>query len=394
MRTDVAEADRRFEVRQAARGWFRAGAIDDKTKAAIDAAYPDDRSRLGRIFRVLVFGFTFMAVNSFFGTFVALLASELQGAAAVVVILFGGALIVATDFQIGSMKRRQGGTESATAVLGVGYFLGGVLWLIAQAGSGGDENVFIDFALVLTAIVLGAAAWRWGYWLFAVAATVALFVLLARMPLGRLLWIVVPLFLAPILVRASESPARPPAHRRAADALLAVTLVFLYVAVHLGSWDEKILEQLRGGSPDRTPIALARFISALATAAVPVVALLFGVIRRRRLLINLGLVGILASVITLRVYVHVMPPWAALLLGGVVAVAVALLTTRFLDSGEGEERNGLTAEPLYDDTERRSALEIAAGVVSATPAARPTGAAPGFEGGGGRSGGGGATESI
>jgi MFS family permease len=334
-----------------------------------------------------------MAVNSFFGTFIAILASELQGAAAVMVILFGGALIVATDFQIGKMKRRQGGTESATAVLGVGYFLGGVLWLIAQAGSGGDENAFINVALVLAGLVLGAAAWRWGYWIFAVAAMVAVFVLLARMPLGRLLWIVLPLILAPFLLRAGESAARPPAHRRAADALLAVSLVFLYLAVHLGSWDEKILEQLRGGSPDLTPIALLRFASALATAAVPVIVLLVGVFRRRRLLINLGLVGILASVITLRFYVHVMPHWAALLLGGVVAVAVALLTTRFLDSGEDQERNGLTAEPLYDDAERRSALEIAAGVVSATPAARQTGS-PGFEGGGGRSGGGGATETI
>jgi uncharacterized membrane protein YgcG len=309
------------------------------------------------------------------------------------VILFGGALIVATDFQIGKMKRRQGGTESATAVLGVGYFLGGVLWLIAQAGSGGDENAFINVALVLAGLVLGAAAWRWGYWIFAVAAMVAVFVLLARMPLGRLLWIVLPLILAPFLLRAGESAARPPAHRRAADALLAVSLVFLYLAVHLGSWDEKILEQLRGGSPDLTPIALLRFASALATAAVPVIVLLVGVFRRRRLLINLGLVGILASVITLRFYVHVMPHWAALLLG------------RRGGGGRGPPHHALSGfrrRPGAEWPHRRAALRRRRAAKrprdrsrggERNPAARQTGS-PGFEGGGGRSGGGGATETI
>jgi hypothetical protein len=32
VRDDVAEADRRYEVREAARGWQRAGAIDEATR--------------------------------------------------------------------------------------------------------------------------------------------------------------------------------------------------------------------------------------------------------------------------------------------------------------------------------------------------------------------------
>jgi hypothetical protein len=114
MRTDVAEADRRFEVRRAARGWARAGAIDEKTRARVEESYPDDRSRLGPVFRVLVFGFAFMAVNSFFGTVVAVLASAAEAAAALVVLVFGGALLAATDLLVGRMKRRQGGIEAAT----------------------------------------------------------------------------------------------------------------------------------------------------------------------------------------------------------------------------------------------------------------------------------------
>ena len=46
MRADVAEADRRREVREAARGWRRSGAVDETVLAAVTRAYPDDRVRL------------------------------------------------------------------------------------------------------------------------------------------------------------------------------------------------------------------------------------------------------------------------------------------------------------------------------------------------------------
>ena len=103
-----------------------------------------------------------------------------------------------------------------------------------------------------------------------------------------------------------------------------------------------------------------------------------------------GLVGVLASLVTLRFYVHVAPLWVVLLLGGSVALGLALLLRRFLDSGPQHERHGFTAEPLFADPEGRSALEVAASVVSLTPAARPM-EKPGFEGGGGSFGGGGAS---
>jgi uncharacterized membrane protein YgcG len=186
-----------------------------------------------------------------------------------------------------------------------------------------------------------------------------------------------------------------PAHRHSADALLAVCLVFLYLAVHLGSWDDRIVEALRGGSRDRSSLPALRPFFAAATAAVPLLVLAAGVVRRRRLLINLGLVALLASIVTLRFYVHVAPLWVALLAGGLAAVAVALGVSRYLDSGADKERHGLTAEPLFDDVEERSALEVAAGIASSTPAARSLGTAePGFQGGGGQSGGGGATDKF
>jgi hypothetical protein len=93
----------------------------------------------------------------------------------------------------------------------------------------------------------------------------------------------------------------------------------------------------------------------------------------------------------LRYYVHFAPLWAVLTLGGGVAIAAALALRRFLASGIGGERGGLTAEPLFEDPAKHRSLEVAA-ALAAGPAAKVTASddrslAPG----GGRFGGGGAS---
>ena len=389
MRDDLAAADRRFEVREAARGWQRAGAIDEATRAKIDAAYPDDRSRLGEIFRVLVFGFTLVVLLSALGI-LGLMVASAGDKAAFLFFLCGIGLAALTEAQIGAFRRRQGGTEAATAFLAVLLVIGASLWLYYQGLRPRDE-LAINAALVLAVVVLGAAGYRWGYALFVGLATVAAFVLLARAPFGRLLCAIVPLALTPFVLRASDSSDLAPSHRRSCEAIAVVALVFVYLAVHLASWDLGILEVLTGHWREASgaPRPFRPFF-AVATALVPVLTLAWGIRSRRRLLINLGLVGLLASIVTLRVYVHVAPLWLALIVGGGAAIGLALLLQRYLDSGAGRERGGFTAEPVFTEPEGRSALELAASAASFAPAPRPV-QQPGFQGGGGRSGGGGAT---
>lgn len=392
MRADAAEAERRHEVRGAAAGWLRAGAIDEATRARIVAAFPDDRSRLGPVFRVLVFGFTIVAVNGFFGLFGLAVATAGQSAMITILLLFGLSLVGATEFQMGSLKRAQGGTESATAFLGLCYLIGGLLWLIGEARVG--DEALINAGLFVGSVVLALAAYRWGYVACGIGATAGVLLLAARGPHGRVLWVVAGVVMAPLLVAATDSIRLPPAHRRCAAAMAVVCLVFLYLAVHVGSWDAGIVEMVTGhwAFGSRTPTSVRPLFIA-ATAFVPLATLAWGISARRPLLIDLGLVGILASIVTLRVYVHVAPLWAALLGGGGVAIGLALAIGRFLDSGARHERFGFTAQPLFGDPEGRSALEVAAGVASFTPGARPV-ERPGFESGGGRFGGGGATGSY
>ena len=391
MRAEVARADRQQQVREAARGWLGAGAIDPATCAAIESAYPDDRARLGPVFRILVFVFTIVIVNALFGLLTLGVAVAGERAAQVLLGFFGLALVAATEVQIGPLRRAQGGTEAATAWLGVCYLLGALVWLIAdRARLGGDA--WVPMALVLLVVLFGAAAYRWGYALFAVIAAGGLFLLLARGPAGRLLWLLIPAVVVPLLLRAGDSVRLPPAHRRCCQAVAVSSLAFLYLAVHLGSWDAGLVERVgahRNGHPLWATHSLRPFF-AVSTALVPVLTIAWGLGSRRRLLINAGLIGLLASMVTLRFYVQVAPLWTVLLLGGGFAIGLALALLRYLDSGRVQQRHGFTAEPLFADSGARSALEVAASVASLSPAARPL-ERSGFEGAGGRFGGGGAS---
>jgi hypothetical protein len=97
-----------------------------------------------------------------------------------------------------------------------------------------------------------------------------------------------------------------------------------------------------------------------------------------------------ASLVTLRQYHPVGPWWLSLVLGGAASLAVAVALRRWLESGPGRERLGLTADPLFEDRRMVEMAQSAATIVAMSPGPRPTPEGQ-FEGGGGRSGGGGAT---
>ena len=126
MREDAALADRRFEVREAARGWRRAHAIDEAALARVYAASPEDRSRLGLIFRLLVFGFTIMAANSCFGGFGLVIATAGEHAGAALLTLFGVALVAATEYQLGPLRRRQRAPRRRPPSSAFSYLTGGL----------------------------------------------------------------------------------------------------------------------------------------------------------------------------------------------------------------------------------------------------------------------------
>jgi hypothetical protein len=401
MTPELDRAERHAAVRDAARAWRRSGILDEAGAAAVAARYPDDRVRTGPVFRVLLFLFTVIAVAGIFG-FAALLVANgsdrvLAGLAAVA----GTALLVLTEVQIDTLRRRQGGTEAATCVMGLGFLLGAAAWwLWGMAGL--TPHLALGMFCLLAAALSGAAAYRFGYPLAAAASTAALLVALALLPAGRLLWIALPLAVAPGLLRAGESVRLPPSHRSSATAALLVALAALYLAVHLGSWDARLFEVFAirpdlGLMPRALPpsgsalSSLLRGLAAAATGILPLLILGTGIARRSLPMLLAGGAALAASLVTLVWYAHLGPDWLLLTGAGAAAMAAAVGLARFLDSGPDGERRGFTTAPLLADRERVALLEAGIAAVTVPAAAHSPAGAHGFEGGGGRGGGGGAS---
>jgi len=323
---DAARADRNASIRAAARAWREAGAIDEAALAAVEAACPDDRRRVGPVFRVLLFVFTLIAVS--------------------------GAC--------------------------------GFIWTLL-----GNPSDAVNAALALAGM-----AWRWGYPLYAGAAVAALLGSFTVVPGGRLAWIALPLILAPFLIRGAESFRLPPSLRASCAAALGVALAGLYVAVNVASYDQAWLEvwnQNRSAGPGSEGW---RALVWTATAVVPVACLAIGLSTRRYVFLIVGAGTTVASLITLRFYVHLAPLWAILTLSGALLAGLVVVLRRHLDSSPGKERGGFTAEPLFEDLARGRMLEAGAAVLSLSPEARPVHEEPRFSGGGGSFGGGGSSSEF
>lgn len=392
MRRELADADRRLALRQAARAWERAGAIDAQAARAVEAEFPDDRVRYRPALAVLFFVLTAIGASAAVGFVAVLLDLDDDFAGQALFVAAGIACAWLAERLLGRGRHASTGIDLGLSTMAALFTWIGMSWLLFDSLHVGLSNTSSVLLPGLLAC-FGAAAWRWGSWLHALVATVAALLLLVATPSPRLAWLLAALVLAEPLARASESLAVAPRHRHCALASLGALLVAAYFAVHLGSRDASLLESVARelfGHRDLAP--LPRGLALAGTVGVPAAVLAWGLLTRRRLALGLGVLMAGVSVGTLRFYWEAGPPWLWLVAGGAAVMGVALLLRRWLDAGAERERFGYTAEPLFDDPRRASAIEAAAAMATLTPSSGPAPTAEsGFEGGGGRSGGAGAT---
>lgn len=251
--------------------------------------------------------------------------------------------------------------------------------------------------LLAGAAAWALAAWRWGYFVFAVFSSVFFFLSLARLEQGRVLWLVLGAALAAACLPGLDRPALAPSHRRCAAAVFAVSLVAIYVALNVYSLDKHVVESVALARWNRPAGASEgeRTASALATAAFPVFVLAWAIRSRRILVLNLGIISAALSLATLRYYIHIAPLWAVLTVAGAGLVGLALSIHRWLSRSPGRQRRGFTADALFEDEQKHQAVGLI-GALALTPQARaPFPDEPGaFTGGGGSSGGAGTSGSF
>ncbi len=385
MRPGAAIADRRREVRAAAREWRAAELVDDATLDEIDRRFADDRVRAGPVIRLLLFVLAFVAGLAAVGLF------TYHGSGWPLLLVMGLVFWALTELQTGRFRRSGGGVEEATSVFAVALISGGLIWALDKRLS---DPAFVEIGALVVVTLAAAAAWRWGMPAYGAAACVALFVFVAQLPAPRMLWLILAAALAAGCEAARRSARLAPAHRGAAAWTLAAALALAYLSVNPWSWDKRVIERLADGGVYGPP-DLPRWTAILLTASLPLLAVVIGAWRRDRLWLWTGVGMVAATAVTLRHYVHLAPLWVLLASVGAAIVATALLLQRWLDAGLGHERRGITAQPLFGGHLERSA-EVVATLATLGPAARviPTGAQGGLKPGGGTFGGGGASESF
>ena len=393
MRREAIAWERAAEVDAAARGWRRAGAIDEAAHRRIREAFPDPCVTPGAVWRVLTGAMVAAIVLCTLAAMALSVwrsSSELQA----LLLLWGAACLVATELLEASPRSARRGAAGATSVLGVGLFLVGLGLTLVETVRLRDDDA-IDVLLVAAVLTCGLAAWRWGSPLFAGLAGGALFCALARLPGGRLLWLLAGAALAGAAAWRLDDVRLAPSHRLGAAVLTVIGIGAVYAAANVYSLDEGILEHLARLAPSREDLPRgARLAAAGATALFPLVVLAWGLGSRRTLLIDTGIVLLALSLVTLRHYVQLAPLWVVLTLSGALLVVVALAVERALRRARDGELAGFTAEPLFSDERRQQALQILPVVTTFAPEARAPGPEPGFAGEGGRFGGGGAQEKF
>jgi hypothetical protein len=393
MRPEAIGWERAAEVDSAARGWRRAGAIDEATHQRIREAFPDPCVTPGAVWRVLTGGMVAAIVLCTFAA-AALGLWRSSTAMQILLLLWGAACLVATEVLEASPRSARRGAAGATSVLGVGFFLLGLgLVLVESVRLHGDDA--IDLLLVAAVLTCGLAAWRWGSPLFAGLGGVVLFCSLARLPHGRILWLLAGAALTGLAAWGLDEVRLAPSHRIGAAVLTVVGIGAVYAAANVYSLDEASLEHLARLAPGREDLPRsARLAAAAATALLPLAVLAWGLRSRRTFLLDTGIVLLALSLVTVRQYVHVAPLWVVLILAGALLVVLALAVERALRRARDGEIAGFTADPLFSDERRQQVLQIVPAVAAFTPEARTPAPDPGFAGEGGRFGGGGAQEKF
>jgi uncharacterized membrane protein YgcG len=385
---EIVAAERAREVRDAVRAWRRGGFTTEACEAEALARYPDDRVRFGMGFRILSFIFAFIAGVALVGFSALFLATS--GTGRFFFTFWAVVMTALTELQRGPGRRADAGAETATACLAV-------LFAICACFVGTDRTSEMLFRFIAASFFFcGVAAWRWGDRVFSLGTAVAGFGLLAQNDFGRISWVLAAIPLIVASLRAARARSLAPSHRHGAMIVGAIAVFALYFALHVFSWDERLVEGLHifgSETPESAFSGPWRALCLASTALLPPALLLAGWRRREPLLLYAGLLLLGVSIATVRLYRQVMPLSLALILLGASLLLLVFAMRRWLRTGAGGERDGFTADPLLDNTNRTEAVRVAAAMASFTPAPRSD-SGGGFVGGGGSFGGGGATGSF
>ncbi|UYZ59698.1 hypothetical protein [Hymenobacter latericus] len=391
------------EVRRRARRWLKTGLLSEVQAAAIVQAYPLDFYQPNFFIKVGLFLFTwfgcFMAGGLFLLIFGSTLSDshliEFEGVLLVDCLLLGAGTVVALDAFIRSSRLYHSGTDNALLYFALGAFLTALgLFYDHILGLPIFDDALIGrgvFWLLLVPVValLLAAVVRYADALVAAVCYLAILLLVAtftlQFALGKVLLPFVLMLVSGAAYGALQQLKRRPDYLYYRTCI-RLTSALALVTAYLGG-NYLVVREANAALndlPTSVQIGFAPLFYVF-TAAIPVAYVVRGLQRHNRLLLHVGLLAVAFSLYTVRHYRSVLPPEAALTLGGAVLVLLSAVALRYLR----QPKHGLTAAPV----QAADPLNLEALVtVQLNKPAVP--AEPAFAFGGGQAGGGGATGSY
>jgi hypothetical protein len=332
--------------------WYRRGLLSAERLAAIKTEFPDGFYRANVWVKIALFLFTLLlngCAGSLSGVLIWPLFDSSPVGAGLVGVAFGVGFFVLLDVLIRERRLFHSGIDNAMLYTAVAAVVGGV-WLVALPVA--DERLYVYGLLALP--VLSYAVLRYASRLLTLALLACLLFTLARLallvPTGLLVLPFLGMAVAGGVYVFVKNAQRDDAHFYWLDCLtvaeIAALVVFYGCAnAYVVAWGNALLS-------GQTALPFAGMFYVL-TALVPLAFLFFGLRKRDRRLLIVGLLATGASVLTFQVMAFHLPWGLFLALGGAVLIAVSWGFIRRLDpdragytSLSGKRRQPSTAEAL------------------------------------------------
>ncbi|AUD00855.1 hypothetical protein [Spirosoma pollinicola] len=339
------------EILMQAERWHRQGLVSDDQINTIRKAYPVEFRRTNSFLEIGLFLFTTVAILACYLLPASILSDVFDSATAYGLfnVAFGIGVGIIGHFLINRRLLYRNGIDNAFVVTLTGFLAFGVNQFLPNGLSLATHCLF---TLPLLLLVL----WYYGDTLIAFFALSTFYTAIANRLLNEswgkdvLPFVIIGVSLV-LYVLVRQIVNRDTRQVYYADPLNLVQWVSLILLAAGGNYfvvrelNGLLLRSRLGGytSADAPQIALAGLFWIL-TFAIPTVYLWQGLTKKNRMLNILGMLGLIAAVITLHDYTSLMPLNVALTLGGFVLIGIAVFGIRYLAT----PKHGFTDAPDDD----------------------------------------------
>lgn len=338
-------------IRKRARSWQRGGLINDDQLKQFKLHTNTDLKQTNPFFRILLFLFSGFGLNAVVALFLwGAVGNGLIGIA-FVCLFFAIFAYAAAEFLARGCNLYRYGAEEAL-VMGAGILLAigiAAIWKLEL------NNSEIAVLCIIVALYFSWVYVRFGFVYSILIAIASLCVIPPVILKGNSITakLVIFAFLSICLVvNLYRDRANVEGFRKARNSIIQSCILFgMYASISLISLSYGLGDHhtyyyiLRYGHfyvDPRLP-----HIGLLISILLPVLFLAYGFKNRRRSFIDVGIVATIISMATARLYLGLeFQVWFPIVLG-VVLVSIAILTTRWLNSGNSKMRFGFTAKDIY-----------------------------------------------